>query len=261
MDIKSFVDANWSYGENLLHLAVKSNDPNLVKKVLKFGVNVNQLNNNGETALFHCMNIEILKLLLDAGINPNVQDKSTGKTVLFNCKNVEEVRLLLKGGINTNLTEKSKINSFTKLPKPGWNALCVYCFSLDGVDDKGNLEIVHELIPVTNLDYENCKVLRILINNYSTDLSLLEKVISRLKIRHSVNEYGESLLHEAVLNDNYWEVIELLIDVGVDLHIRNTDGKDFYDLSNKDIQDKIENKLPKFLDVKAIKDNMDKFNL
>lgn len=172
MEIKTFVDSDWYYGNNLLHLAVKSNNPMLVKEVLKFGVNILQLGYDGNTALFDCKSNEILKILLDAGIEPNIQNTNTGETVLFRCEDIEAVKILLNAGIDPNiLNQPAKyLRPVANISqKPGWNALCKHCYWLDGEDHDNVIRIVHELVPITDLDYNNCEVLRILIRKRTSE--------------------------------------------------------------------------------------------
>lgn len=264
MDIKTFVDSDWYFGNNLLHLAVKSKNPMLVKEVLKFGVNIHQLGYDGKTALFDFESNEILKILLNAGIDPNIQNSNTGETVLFRCKDLEAVKLLLMAGIDPNITNGPSSNVHPKsiiMNKKGWNALCYRCYWLGGQDHDIDLKIVNVLIPLTDLDYDNCEVLRVLIGKRTTDLNLVKNIISRIKNFNSVNADGDSLLHEAARKRDYWDVIELLIDSGVDLHIENNNGNDFYDLCYKNIQKRIVEKLPDFLEDKAIRKNVNKYNL
>lgn len=51
------------------------------------------------------------------------------------------------------------------------------------------------------------------------------------------------------------------MDSGVDLHIENKEGKDFYDLCYKNIKKRIAEKQPYFLEDKAIRKDAKKYNL
>lgn len=64
-------------GLNVLHLSVLKNDTTMVKMLIKYIKNVDAQTNTGETALHDACNfkrIEIVKLLLNKGANPNISN-------------------------------------------------------------------------------------------------------------------------------------------------------------------------------------------
>lgn len=68
-----------------LHEAIKSLDISKVKSILQSGVDINEINEYGATALNWATfyNIEIVKLLIFAGADVNAADKK-GMTPLMN---------------------------------------------------------------------------------------------------------------------------------------------------------------------------------
>ena len=61
-------------GKTQLHLACKNGYVEFVKDLLNLGVDINKQDIDGKTALHIAKNIEIVKLLIEAGANPNFQD-------------------------------------------------------------------------------------------------------------------------------------------------------------------------------------------
>jgi len=70
-------------GKTQLHLACKDGSIELVKELLNQGVEINKQDSDGLTALHLTKNSEILKILIEAGANPNLQDYRSGFTPLL----------------------------------------------------------------------------------------------------------------------------------------------------------------------------------
>lgn len=70
-------------GKTQLHLACRDGNFELVKELLNLGVEINKQDSDGLTALHIAKNIEIIKLLIEAGANPNLQNHRSGYTPLL----------------------------------------------------------------------------------------------------------------------------------------------------------------------------------
>jgi len=100
------------YGENALMIAVKYNQFNIVKFLVEHGININEQNpHTGNNALFYIntfQNPEILHYLIDNGINLNCINNK-GENILMisvSVSNYNFVRYLVEKGININVTNK-----------------------------------------------------------------------------------------------------------------------------------------------------------
>jgi ankyrin repeat protein len=85
-------------GKTQLHLACKNGYVEFVKDLLNLGVDINKQDIDGNTALHIAKNIEIVKLLIEAGVNPNLQDYRSGFTPLLDSMvwwNTEKYNLLV----------------------------------------------------------------------------------------------------------------------------------------------------------------------
>lgn len=70
-------------GKTQLHFSCQASNIELVKELLLLGVDINKQDYDGRTALHLTKNPEIVKLLMDSGANPNLQDRLSGYTPLL----------------------------------------------------------------------------------------------------------------------------------------------------------------------------------
>jgi len=61
-------------GKIALHFACLDNNFELAKQLIQQGIDINQQDHDGQTPLYLTMNIEMIKILLSAGANPNLQE-------------------------------------------------------------------------------------------------------------------------------------------------------------------------------------------
>lgn len=101
---------------------VDSRDITIVKKLLSNGVDVNAVNETGQTALHVTQNIDITRLLLEHGGNVHAIDDA-GMTPLFN-KETDVAAVLLDAGADINARSAKGNTPFT------WHAYSGY---LDGL--------------------------------------------------------------------------------------------------------------------------------
>lgn len=87
----------------LLHIAVMADNLELVQQIIKSGVNVDELDDDGCTALFYCESIPIAKELIEAGANPNILDIDGFTAVTSMGSPHEDVQRYLIGVSNIDL--------------------------------------------------------------------------------------------------------------------------------------------------------------
>jgi len=93
LDLESELLASGFLGDN-------EKSQNIVKKLIKQGVDVNMRNRYGQTALFFC---NTTKILINAGAHVDIKD-NTGKTPLF-LSDSEKSKILIENGANVNSVE------------------------------------------------------------------------------------------------------------------------------------------------------------
>jgi ankyrin repeat protein len=70
-------------GRTQLHSACLNHKFELVNELIKKGININKQDADGQTALYLAKNKEIIKILLAAGANPDLQERYAGYTALM----------------------------------------------------------------------------------------------------------------------------------------------------------------------------------
>lgn len=86
-----------TFGESALF----NSDTKMTSYLLSKGVDVNQKNSYGETALFGTLTAEKAKVLVDAGINIHHINKDN-ETPLFNCPDLDKLKYLIDVGVDVN---------------------------------------------------------------------------------------------------------------------------------------------------------------
>lgn len=160
-----------------------------------------------------------------------------GRTPLFNCRSLEMAKFLVDNGIDVNIFDSK-----------GETAV-VYLYN------GRNIEIIKYLAGITNLDLESGKkyssiLLERMIYRQEDNLPLFEIVISRTNNINRIDNCSNSYLLSAVRNNKYLDVIMMLAKSGIDLYIKNREGKNFYDLSFQYVKKKIEKEYPDFMKYK-----------
>lgn len=105
-------DLDWQdeFGWTVLNYAISFNNLDICKILLKAGLDPNIKDSDGATAIHYASkksgNIRILKLLIDFGAEVNIIDNKPGWTPLIYAlhqNNIEGIKLLLKNGANLNI--------------------------------------------------------------------------------------------------------------------------------------------------------------
>jgi cytohesin len=105
---KADINARRNNGQTPLHTAVDYGQQATVELLLQKGANVNAVDAAGKTPLFRLPNDAILKLLLAAKADPNVQDKEGRTALSFAAEGgrLAEVKSLLAAKADPNITNK-----------------------------------------------------------------------------------------------------------------------------------------------------------
>ncbi len=238
-----------SDGDNVLMLATKHKNLEIVENLLEFGVDPNYINERNETALaFAAMkgqsNSKVISLLLDYGARPNIADENA-KTIieklidaeLFlrnnkklkmkyregldeheNYKNVLE-EVLLNGEVNLSMLNSEENPYFFDAVLHG-NFNLVKMLVKYGADinvkNKEGYNIVYYLM-AKNITFRR-------VIDQQNYLVMLRNIIGLGADVNSRDDFGGTTLHKAIL-DNDLQTIKVLLNAGADINAVDNRGR------------------------------------
>lgn len=99
----NILDGGNSNKETALMFAVMNDNQSVVKKLLRRGADATVVNNFGFSAIHYVRSTEVLRCLLQKGVNVNEANPYSGWTPLHSCLNViDVVQCLIENGANIN---------------------------------------------------------------------------------------------------------------------------------------------------------------
>lgn len=167
-----------------------NNEYNIVKSLLKYFYHniIKFYDKNGQSLLHYVnyieVNYDMIRLLLQYGINPNSVDNNLNTTLHYSClfNRYDIVDILLSHGCSLN---HQNILGFTAL-----HIACQY----------NHIDSIKRLLNNSSN----------MLNYYSTNINVKEK-------------HGNTPLHIVAVNNNV-EIAKLLLKHGADFHIKNNNG-------------------------------------
>jgi ankyrin repeat protein len=221
---------------------IKKNENKLTFAELEKFVNADW--ENGRSLLHIAVNQDDFKLVkyciqLNADVN---KIDHYGRTPMFFCKSLKIAKFLVDNGIEVNILNY------------GGQTAVVDLYHSE------NIDIIKYLAGITNLDLVSGKLysatlLEKMIILREKDLSLFEIALPRTKNKNRIDSYSNSYLLSAVKKNKYLDVVMMLAKSGIDLYIRDENGKNFYDLSFQYVKKKIEKEFPDFMKYKDLSES------
>jgi ankyrin repeat protein len=247
--------------------AIKKGDIKTVKEAIEIGLDVNTINQVGNSLLFVAANQnknEVVKFLIEKGANINFQNKS-GITPLMAAitssaylrQNLELINILINSGADLNITNKNgehslhiailsdyKNNMFDiikLLIEKGVDLNIISTLSgynpLTTSINKKNIEVAKLLIEKgANIDFQNDNGISPLMVAIAGNLYELIKLLIYLNVNIDNKTIdGDTPLIFAVKYKNPVDIINLLLEKGADPSIKNNDGNNalYYAIQNK----------------------------
>ncbi len=196
--------------------AAKHDRPEIIKKMIAQGVDIEAENEDGETALYLACDWEkpeVVSLLLKAGANINIKGKYKDSLFYEACESGNEdiVSMLVKAGAD--------VNSKNRYKNPALFAAC----------ENGNSEIVSLLIKAgANINLKNedgetalkcfCK------NEDIEDTEIVSVLINAGAEVNIADSNGVTPLMAVMRNSGNKETLKLLLDAGADVEAKDEDG-------------------------------------
>ena len=215
-------------GQTPLHQVVKRGDSKVIDFFLKHGVDINKIDNNGNTAFMNSIlgkheNIKkLFPLIEDINISNNEGHSAITNAVIYSKK--EAFDFLISKGANLNVKDINNENlislafqNYSKRRKDNFE------YIIDKLNAAGVIDNSQSLNGNTILHYAVKKN-----NIFLTKKALEMKINPNIK-----NKLGLTSLHLAAMKASDYEIINLLLNAGADKSILTNLGETSYDLANE----------------------------
>lgn len=211
---------------------------NNAKYLIKKGINIHAVNNNGENAFFTA-DSDIKKLLIEQGINKNQINKKGNNALFESLGNADEIKFLLKNGVRSDI-----------LNNEGNSILSLAPYVI-GFLTKEEIGKIVKLKPENEI-FNDVVFTLITHSRKGSALNDIEKIKEIMEIDTTdwfmVNNKGNNLYSICFTK----EILSFLNYKGLSLNVKNKDNESMFDLIMKRHND------PSFINkVKEIKINHD----
>lgn len=226
----------------LLHTAVIEEQVEVVSDLVNQGADVNAKDFNGDTPLqlaIETRNLNILKLLLDAGVKN--YDKSIGLRKAIRSNNENMLKLLINAGASVGEIDEESTGSTSLHAAAEWGNSNILKVLIDAGADVNATDYFKKTPLSMALKSKNVNAFKLLLKagadinaESSSGLTLLHTVIKSRDLDTSkmlidaganVNAFdcmGNSCLHMAIIS-GYVDIVKLLIDSGANVNDKNED--------------------------------------
>ena len=241
-------DANYKNNDNMnsLHLAVLKKDVTIVKMIVKYIKNINSRTNSGSTALHYACNFQLTNsviILLENGANQDINELEYDFYPIFYAvvqNNVDITKLLVDAGANPNhqdylgntILHYAIINRHAEILDYIVNKYDIRGKSInmyvEDINSKKDISADHIDPNIVNI--EGLAIAHLLLYNYREDYNpYLFKILPHVNLNYQDNT-GNTVLH-IIAENNLWEVFDELLDMKkLNIYIRNNSGKTVMDM-------------------------------
>lgn len=111
--IKKLINNIDNNGKNILMQVVQTNDEKMIDFILKYKIDINYKNKNGENVLFYCKNLKTFRKLYNLGADPLARNTKTDTNILIwlsskKLFNVELYQDIIDKGVDIQEKDKNK---------------------------------------------------------------------------------------------------------------------------------------------------------
>lgn len=230
--IKKNFDIDQMYGEDAsstpLILAIQGGNIESVKLLLKYNVKKEERDNEGRTPLMYACsfnNTEIIGELIKQGLDVNAKDNSNLTPLIYAVEkqNPTAVKLLIDSGANYNYLIAENESILTLACKRGNEEIVDILLEKEADLYTVKTPILIVLSVFSSLEKFPGVCYKILSNKrYYKELSNVH--ISAFRSAKNINNHNYNLLALASVNE-YFDIMQLLIDNGFDINLQNDEGE------------------------------------
>ena len=241
-------DANYKNNENVnsLHLAVLKKDATMVRMLLRYVKNLDARTNRGTTALHNACNfqlVDIVKILLENGANQNIIETEYDFYPIFYAivqNNVEITKLLIDYGTNPNHQDYVGNTIIHYTIMNNHMQILDYIIAHYTIKSKNTTVYVESINNKINIggDYidpnivniDGLTIIHLMLYDYKEDYDkYLFKIIPFSNMNYQDNS-GNTLLH-IIAEKNLWEKFEPLLNIKkLNIYIKNNRNKTVMDM-------------------------------
>lgn len=241
-------NANYRNNDNVnaLHMAVLKKDISMVKLVIKHIKNLNSRTRQGSTALHYACNFQlydITKLLLDNGADQNIIELELDFYPIFYSviqNDINISKLLVDYGANPNhqdyegntILHYCVIYNHMEIFDYIMNNYVVRCRSSDLYieDINSKVDIPRDHIDPNVVNLDGLTVVHLMLYDYKEEYdNFLKKLIPYCNLNYQDNT-GNTILH-LIAENNIWNKFDNLLNVKkLNIFIRNNNGKTVLDM-------------------------------
>lgn len=239
---------------NALHLVILKKDITMTKMLLKYIKNINAKTSKGSTALHYACSfqlIEITKLLLDAGADPEISEAEYDLYPIFYAviqNNIELTKLMINYNVNPNDQDYLGNTIIHYSIMNNHNEIIDYIFDkyeikiknedtyMEDINNKTNKHDIFIDTNITNID--GLTITNLFLYKYIPIYNkYLQKILPYVNLNYQDN-IGNTPLH-IIAETNLWENFDKLLDVKkMNIFIKNNIGKTVLDLVNPEYREK-----------------------
>jgi len=213
--LQKYVDINNNYYKYkpLLFFSIANDSKEYLSYLLKKGANINQKNNNGQSALIYATKkrcLEMVKILLEKGANINEKDNINCNSLIYACEYgcLEIVKLLIQYGANINVKDSYGLNLLIYTTK--YKHLEIVKLLLEkGLNINGKDNSIETSALMLASKYGSLELVKLLFENGANI--------------NQNNIFGDSALLFAT-NSEQLEIIDFLLEKGANINQKNIDG-------------------------------------
>ncbi|MFW4370795.1 MAG: ankyrin repeat domain-containing protein [Spiroplasma sp. hy2] len=253
--LKNGADVNFQgkIGSMLIINAININNLEIVDIIFNYGADVNLQDPLANNTYLHIAarngQLELVKLLLSRGANPNMQEKK-GITPLYFAAQSDKTEVVQELLTNKNSKNKIDINLSNDL---GDTPLHIASFN-------GNYKIVELLLKNHKIDVnkkDDCGDSALIVAARNGKINVVKKLLKHSDIDVNLsNERGLTALHYACEN-GHLIIVKLLLSNNANLNYQDDEGNDPLDLAEENNHKEIVNLLKKH---KKLNENIKKIN-